>query len=405
MLREIEAINVLVVIPHFTILSPQGARERLDGFVSLLAAASFEIQYLVPDRTPAADVASLGDTPIHFFAEPTLGPLAIPHLLDSSPSFVTRLLAVVEREQIDLVVFNFPWGASRAAASLPVPAVILSHGIEREFAGVALRRFRADILPLRLVFRALVARLERRATNAASLTFAISERDRGALVSLYDVDPTCVIALRHPVQQRSPGPRARSRARCQFADGELIGVFIGTWGHAPNREAITAIVERIAPAIAKRHPELRFVIAGAGVPEFTRSNVRALGFVEDLDELLDGADFAVNPMFSGAGIRMKLFEYIAAGLPLVTTRMGATGIDLTPDVHALVTDNSIEAFVEAVDSLAASPALRSSLAQSALEWLKVHHDPRQLAEEVAVALAPLVNRSSGRKSPSARLAR
>ena len=107
-----------------------------------------------------------------------------------------------------------------------------------------------------------------------------------------------------------------------------MATFLGS-DYGPNREAARFIVEALAPAF----PEVTFAICGGvGHSWFGRSdlpgNVRVSGRLDDPQKLawLHASDVALNPMFSGSGTNIKMFDYMAAGLPVLTTEIGARGI-------------------------------------------------------------------------------
>ncbi len=106
-----------------------------------------------------------------------------------------------------------------------------------------------------------------------------------------------------------------------------IGVFMGSW-HQPNLEACEKIFE-----IAKKCPKVIFLLMGSQCEYFRGKklpdNVGLLGVVSDTVKVnvLKTADFALNPVISGSGTNLKMFDYMAVGLPVITTKFGIRGID------------------------------------------------------------------------------
>jgi glycosyltransferase involved in cell wall biosynthesis len=139
-------------------------------------------------------------------------------------------------------------------------------------------------------------------------------------------------------------------------------VFVGSYDYAPNREAARRIDEEIAPSL----PEVTFLLIGRDPISTNSDNVRELGFVDNLSAILALSDVALCPLSSGSGTKLKMMDYLAAGLPIVTTPTGATGIDLLDGETALICE-STSAFVEAIERLVDSPELRARLAQNAAE--------------------------------------
>jgi glycosyltransferase involved in cell wall biosynthesis len=142
------------------------------------------------------------------------------------------------------------------------------------------------------------------------------------------------------VRMRTDEEHETARTRALFdlaASGETrIALFVGS-AHRPNIRAGRAILK-----LASKLPEVLFVLVGSHTDQLSQDvapNVRLMGALatEDLDELLRAADVALNPMDTGGGSNLKVMEYFAAGVPVVTTPIGARGLKRPREV-ALVVD-------------------------------------------------------------------
>lgn len=158
------------------------------------------------------------------------------------------------------------------------------------------------------------------------------------------------------------GDPERAAAELGLSDDRTTCVFLGAYDYEPNQRAAAAICEEIAPAL----PDVTFVLAGRNPPGETPENVLTPGFVDDLPGLLAAADVALCPLTMGSGTKLKMMDFLAAGLPIVTTPVGTQGIPIEDGVHALVRDRP-GAFPDAIRRLERSPSLRSSLGESAAE--------------------------------------
>lgn len=131
-------------------------------------------------------------------------------------------------------------------------------------------------------------------------------------------------------------------------------VFVGGYKHAPNVDAVKYFVSEIMPLLRKRLPSMRFYIVGSKVPAeiqaLASEDVVVLGFVEDLDTLLDRMRVSVAPLRYGAGIKGKVGSSLAVGLPVVATPLAAEGMALTNGENILVADDPSE-FADAVAAL------------------------------------------------------
>lgn len=128
-------------------------------------------------------------------------------------------------------------------------------------------------------------------------------------------------------------------------------LFMGS-GHPPNAEAARFIAQTLAPA----HPDVVFDIVGNCLPQGRYApNVRRHGVVDDetKNRLLAGADVALNPMRAGSGSNVKCLEYFAAALPVVATRFGMRGLDVTDGEHYI--EASLDTFSAALRNALADP--------------------------------------------------
>src|SRR5208282_1716054 len=108
-------------------------------------------------------------------------------------------------------------------------------------------------------------------------------------------------------------------------------LFLGSFRHLPNQEGLNWFTRKVLPAVLERKPRARLVIVGAEPPPqhslpHLPDNIELRGFVEDVREPLGRYAVFVCPILSGSGVRVKLLEAFAAGIPVVSTRLGAEGL-------------------------------------------------------------------------------
>ncbi|KTG11013.1 hypothetical protein AUR64_07550 [Haloprofundus marisrubri] len=151
------------------------------------------------------------------------------------------------------------------------------------------------------------------------------------------------------------------RRQLGLREDRTVCLFVGACDYEPNEVAARRIVDEFAPAL----PDVEFVIVGRDPPKTARENVHTPGFVDDLPGALSMADVALCPLTMGSGTKLKMMDYLAAGLPIVTTPVGAQGIDIVDGETALVRD--VGQFEEAIRELDASPELAARLGENAQE--------------------------------------
>ena len=151
-------------------------------------------------------------------------------------------------------------------------------------------------------------------------------------------------------------------------------VYFGLLSYVPNIDAVIHFVRQIWPRIAEAHPEARFKIIGGWPPPSVQAldgpRVDLTGFVSDLRPHLAAAAAVVVPLRLGGGTRLKIVEAMAMGKAIVSTTLGAEGIEAVPGRDILIEDEPT-AFADAVLRLLADPALAARIGCSA----------RQLAAE------------------------
>jgi len=256
-----------------------------------------------------------------------------------SPEYISALKVGVE--WADIVIFSHPWAAPLVTdAELSGKLVVYdSQNMEIDL--------RKRILDCQDTYQAsiieAVEAAERLVGTRADLILACSAEDRDRFALHYgwplgsiEVVPNGVFASDFPEMDISL--RAGSRRRVGLEEHMVTAFFVGS-NYGPNAEAAAAILEHIAPAC----PDILFVVAGgvcASLPEHMPANVRAVGYVsdEELEAWLFASDIAINPMRSGSGTNIKMFDYAAAGLPIITTPVGARGIVQTSSHGITVCD-------------------------------------------------------------------
>jgi glycosyltransferase involved in cell wall biosynthesis len=149
----------------------------------------------------------------------------------------------------------------------------------------------------------------------------------------------------------------------------LTMLFVGGFRHEPNRAAVDWFVHEVLPLILARQPRARLVIAGADPPAAHTyadyaANLEMQGYVEDVREPLARYAVFVCPVLSGSGVRVKLLEAFAAGIPVVSTTIGAEGL-ARHDGELCALGDTAAAFAERVLALFDDPAGAAAMAARA----------------------------------------
>jgi GT2 family glycosyltransferase len=159
-------------------------------------------------------------------------------------------------------------------------------------------------------------------------------------------------------------------------------LFLGSFRHLPNQQALEWFVRQVLPRVVPEVPEAKLIVVGSdppprhALPEMG-SALELRGFVEDVLEPLGECSLFVCPILSGSGMRVKLLEAFAAGIPVVSTRIGAEGLaENDGEVCALADDP--QAFAERVIDLLRDPEQAALMAQRAREFVVATRDMRAI---------------------------
>ncbi len=155
-------------------------------------------------------------------------------------------------------------------------------------------------------------------------------------------------------------------------------LFLGSFRHVPNQTALRWFLRQVMPLVQAREPEARLTVIGSDppaahtLPDFGGA-VEIKGFVEDMSQAMAQYSLFVCPILSGSGIRVKLLEAFASGIPCVSTRIGAEGISSQDGEYCGLGDTP-EEFAERVIELLEDEQAASAMAQRALEYVARERD-------------------------------
>jgi glycosyltransferase involved in cell wall biosynthesis len=209
---------------------------------------------------------------------------------------------------------------------------------------------------------------ELRLVEAADRTWVVSEVERQLLA---DLKPQARIEVVSNIHR----PQAPS---ADLADRDGL-LFVGGYRHPPNVDAAMWLADEILPRIRAERPDVVLHLVGGDAPASIRAlavrdGIRFHGHLADLDELLGSCRMSVAPLRYGAGVKGKVNQSLACGLPVVATMCAVEGMHLRDGVDVLVADDA-EAFARAVLRLQGDDALWRRLSTGGLENTRRHFSP------------------------------
>jgi glycosyltransferase involved in cell wall biosynthesis len=214
-----------------------------------------------------------------------------------------------------------------------------------------------------------MATFEGKVCRRQDAVIAVSERDAKSLMARYQIAKACPIMTGVDLDYFSPMPR-----QPQSSWDEIV-VFTGVMDSPANIDGVAYFLRDIWPSVLRRRPSARLVVVGRNPPESLVSlakaedRVRFTGFVQDIRPEMAAADLAVIPLRVGGGTRIKAFEAMAMGLPVVSTSIGVEGLGLEVGTNFLVADTA-DTFSDAVVTLLEDKLLRQRLASAGRSLLE-----------------------------------
>ncbi|MDP8921730.1 MAG: glycosyltransferase family 4 protein, partial [Chloroflexota bacterium] len=300
-----------------------------------------------------------------------------------SPGFASVLRDLMREERYDIVEAE----GIEMARYLPLAdgarKIFSDHNVEhllqrRAYVVDRARPLRWPLAAYSYVQAERLTRFERAACRRADRVVTVSEEDAGALRALepsgrYAIVPNAIDVAAYP---RRAGWPARPGI-----------LFAGTLDYRPNADAVHWLLDEIAPLVHARQPEARVFVVGrdpaADVVARGQHDPRiaVTGAVESLERYWARATAYALPMRGGGGVRFKALEAMAAGLPIVSTRMGMEGIDAEPGTHYLAADTP-PAFADALVRLLEDRNLRERIAENAARLVRERYDWRAVAPKL-----------------------
>ena len=283
---------------------------------------------------------------------------------------VTRVVTeTLEERRADVAVCDFLSASLNFPRSSPVPSVLFQHNVESQLWRRQATHERVRLY--RLVYRLEALKMRRYETAAVrrfNHVIAVSEQDRDAMRSMTSPDRVTVVPTGVDMSQYGTG-------RSPAGNGRDV-IFLGSMDWEANVDAVEYFCHEIWPSIRRDVPDARFLIVGRNptqrVLRLASESVIVTGRVESvLPYLKDAAVFAV-PLRIGGGTRLKIFEAMAAGKAVVSTPVGAEGLDVR-NGHDILLEDTPAGFAASTTALLRNAGRREALGEAAVA-LAARHD-------------------------------
>jgi polysaccharide biosynthesis protein PslH len=214
----------------------------------------------------------------------------------------------------------------------------------------------------------LIERAEDRLLNAAAVHTVTSERERKMLLARRPDAHVTVIPNGVDTSFYSAKNIEHALCRDRQTDSRPAILFVGSMDYHANIDAVLWFSRAVWPEIAQTHPDLQFTIVGRDptteIRALASERIHVTGTVDDVRPYYASAVAVVVPLRTAGGTRLKILEAMAAGVPVISTRIGAEGIEAEDGIHLRIADSGRQ-IAEAVREIVSAEMTRTRISQAA----------------------------------------
>ncbi|MDP2128922.1 MAG: glycosyltransferase family 4 protein [Pseudohongiella sp.] len=277
------------------------------------------------------------------------------------PELAMEVKTLLASGDFDLCIADFLTAVPNVPLAGETPVVLFSHNVEYM---IWQRLYDNELSWLKRQLLAIewrkMRRFETRVCNSVAATISVSEEDAA---QLREGSPdACITSVPTGVdiEYFSPAPETVKKPDSL--------VFSGSMDWFPNEEAMLYFIKEVLPLVRAKSPDVTLTIVGRNPSELLRTTaqnhaVEVTGTVSDIRPWLVSAELYIVPLRIGGGTRLKIYEALAMGLPVISSTIGAEGLDLQEGTHIVRADTA-QAFAAQILHLLENPGLREQLGKN-----------------------------------------
>jgi glycosyltransferase involved in cell wall biosynthesis len=295
---------------------------------------------------------------------------------------------VKELKNSDIIKVEFPWQFEFIFRnnSKSAPVILDEHNVELYLMKQTIRNI--PLISGKLIN--IIKRKEEFACKNADAIFTVSDDDKKRLSEIYNISNKKIHVIPNGVDAEfyttSFEEKEEIKNRLGLTNKRIV-LFTG-WGYPPNIEATQKII-KISNKIKNKN--VLFLVVGRCGETFKnikKDNILFTGYIDDITPYFKVADIAINPMLSGGGTNIKMLEYMASGLPVISTPIGARGLDIVNNEHAIIAN--IDDFPEKLEELLNDEEMQKNLSQNGRKLVEEKYDWGKIAEKEMRILEKMV---------------
>lgn len=400
-------LRILWTLPYLPWPVTSGGKARQYHLIREMAARGHRITLLVQSKTPADEATRrvLGALchelivlprrplkhPLTLWRAATSGLPLLTSVNGHAPALSARFEQLLSAQRWDIVQVEHSYGFEPFAGALRrhrQPFVLTEHNVESELGAATYGKWPGWARGLAALDQRRARRWERQVLSQATAIIAVTQADAQQLQAIGG-RPTHVV---------SNGVDTRAFAGVQPDAQARRVLFLGNYEYAPNVDAVEWALSDIAPRVWSEAPDVRFCICGHGMPaswaqRFADPRIEWRGYVPDLAEVQRHSAVFMAPLRAGGGSKLKVLEAMAAGLAVVSTREGLSGLPVQHGVQALAADDA-PAFAQALTQLLSAPTQARALGEAARQMVRDTFDWATAAEQLEQVYASVLRHPS-----------
>jgi len=344
-------MKILIISPSNTFPALSGGAVRTNAFLKYLAKEN-EIFYVYNKYHQVKEVR---ERKINFyiknktrFSNVKLFPIGPSLRLAQifNPFILLKSYKKMKNEKIDLIIGEFAWsGIYLILLKILTNAsyIIDEHNLE-------FRLVKHNYGVIGRLISPLIKIYEKMIWKFAKFIFCVSENDKKTITNM-GVGYKKMIVVPSGIDDifLKRGNRKEIRKKLKLNSSDTIILFFGKLDYCPNKEVIDIIHKEILPKILKKiNKNIKFLIVGSNPPNLKHENIIFTGPVENIKNYIDASDIVINPLLHGTGTRFKIIEAIACGKTVISTSIGAEGLEKENTRDLLVICDDWDDFTEEI---------------------------------------------------------
>lgn len=187
------------------------------------------------------------------------------------------------------------------------------------------------------------------------------------------------------------GVNADVKKKTQYNDNRRKNIlFMGTMTWYPNEQGILWFIDNVWVDIKKKYPDMSLYIVGKSPSNevLNRSKLEGIvvtGYVDDIHKYIEICDVCIVPLFIGGGMRVKILESMARGMPCISTSIGAEGIEIKDSENILIANDS-DGFINAIEIMIEDNKKYNSITNNAVKLIEEKYSTDVIKKEVLSVL-------------------